>query len=149
MDLDRTWIIGSADEVAFERYPYDRPFTMAYVQLGSAFCSASNSETDFSSTTSDMGDASPPWQCVYICVLSKWHGRAIFSFGWPRASFGRPLAVGRWLAVISCSIYIYIYIYEVVWHCTVLIDVEHLHLTCTMYHSLTVNTMLGIGVGRS
>ena len=91
----RTWIIGSADEVAFKRYPYDRPFTVAYVQLGSAFCSASNSETDFSSTTSDMGDASPPWQCVYICVLSKWHGRAIFSFGWPRVSFGRPLADGR------------------------------------------------------
>ena len=63
----RTWIIGSADEVAFERYPYDHPFTMAYVQLGSALGSASNSETDFSSsTTSDMGDASPPWQCVYV-----------------------------------------------------------------------------------
>ena len=89
----RTWIIGSADEVAFERYPYDRPFTMAYVQLGSALGFASNSETDFI-VLLVIWEMQVHHGNVYTYVCCQ-NGRAIFSFGRPRVSFGRPLADGR------------------------------------------------------
>ena len=62
------------------------------------------------------------------------NGRAILSLGLPKAWF---LAVGQWLAVISCSLHIYDLVVEK-------FRSEYLHALVDFVHSVTWTFVLGI-----